>query len=121
MSRVRLTNDQTPVWCNAPDGQNRTAATATLRDSPSACRGGHPRRSCDRLGVMALSLMGANPGDLRVPARAPHHDEPGNAVLSRRAMTEDKDSWLELLEIRDADAAVWELVVACPQCRMWQA
>jgi hypothetical protein len=36
-------------------------------------------------------------------------------------MTEDKDSWLELLEIRDADAAVWELVVACPQCRMWQA
>jgi hypothetical protein len=31
-------------------------------------------------------------------------------------VTEDRDSWLELLEIRDADAAMWEVVVACPEC-----
>ena len=51
---------------------------------------------------------------------APHHDEPGNAVLSRRAMTDDRGSWLELLEIHDADATIWEVVVACPECGMRQ-
>jgi hypothetical protein len=52
-----------------------------------------------------------------VPAGgAPHHDEPGNTVLSRRAMIEDGDSWLELLPIHDANATIWEVVVACPEC-----
>ena len=36
-------------------------------------------------------------------------------------MTEDRDSWLELLEIRDADAPMWEVVVACPECGMQQS
>lgn len=52
--------------------------------------------------------------------RAPHRDQPGNTILSRRTVTEDRDSWLELLEIHDADAAIWEVVVACPECGMRQ-
>lgn len=35
-------------------------------------------------------------------------------------MTEDWDSWLELLEVPDGDATIWEVVVACPQCGMRQ-
>lgn len=35
-------------------------------------------------------------------------------------MTKDRDSWLELLEIHDADATIWEVVVACPECGMRQ-
>lgn len=35
-------------------------------------------------------------------------------------MTEDRDSWLELREIYDADATVWDVVVACPRCGMRQ-
>jgi hypothetical protein len=31
-------------------------------------------------------------------------------------MIKDGDSWLELLEIHDADATIWEVVVACPEC-----
>jgi len=52
--------------------------------------------------------------------RAPHHDQPGSTVLSRRTVTEDRDSWLELLETRDADATIWDVVVACPECGMRQ-
>ena len=59
---------------------------------------------------------------LMVPAGgAPQHDEAGDPVLSRRAMIEDGDSWLELLPIHDADATRWNVVVACPQCGMRQA
>jgi hypothetical protein len=36
-------------------------------------------------------------------------------------MTEDRDSWLELLPIHDADATIWEVVVACPECGMRRA
>jgi len=39
---------------------------------------------------------------------------------ARRTVTEDRDSWLELLQIRDADATIWEVVVACPGCGMRQ-
>jgi hypothetical protein len=35
-------------------------------------------------------------------------------------MTEDRDSWLELLPVRDTDATVWKVVVACPECGMRQ-
>jgi hypothetical protein len=35
-------------------------------------------------------------------------------------MIEDGDRWLELLPVHDADATVWEVVVACPECRMRQ-
>jgi hypothetical protein len=35
-------------------------------------------------------------------------------------MTEDRNSWLELLPIRDTDATIWEVMVACPECRMRQ-
>jgi hypothetical protein len=35
-------------------------------------------------------------------------------------MTEGRDSWLELLPIRDTDATIWEVMVACPECRMRQ-
>jgi hypothetical protein len=35
-------------------------------------------------------------------------------------MTEDRDSWLEHLPIRDTDATIWEVMVACPECRMRQ-
>jgi hypothetical protein len=35
-------------------------------------------------------------------------------------MTENRDSWLELLPIHDADATIWEVVVACPECGMRQ-
>jgi hypothetical protein len=35
-------------------------------------------------------------------------------------VTEDRDSWLELLEIHAADATIWEVVVACPECGMRQ-
>ena len=35
-------------------------------------------------------------------------------------MTEDRDSWLELLPIRDTDATIWDVVVACLECRMRQ-
>jgi hypothetical protein len=35
-------------------------------------------------------------------------------------MTENRDSWLELLEINDAAATIWEVVVACPECGMRQ-
>ena len=35
-------------------------------------------------------------------------------------MTEDRDSWLELLPVHDADATIWEVVVACPECGMRQ-
>jgi hypothetical protein len=30
-------------------------------------------------------------------------------------MTEDRDSWLELLPIRDTDATISEVMVACPE------
>jgi hypothetical protein len=33
---------------------------------------------------------------------------------------EDRNSWLELLETRDADATIWDVVVACPACGMRQ-
>lgn len=36
-------------------------------------------------------------------------------------MTEDRDSWLELLEIYDADATIWEVTVACRRCGMRQS
>jgi hypothetical protein len=36
-------------------------------------------------------------------------------------MTEDRDSWLELLPIHDADVTIWEVVVACPECGMRQS
>ena len=35
-------------------------------------------------------------------------------------MTEDRDSWLQLLKVDDADATIWEVVVACPKCGMRQ-
>jgi hypothetical protein len=35
-------------------------------------------------------------------------------------MTEDRDSWLELLPIRDTDATIWEVIVACPECGIRQ-
>lgn len=35
-------------------------------------------------------------------------------------MTEYRDSWLELLQIHDAAATIWEVVVACPECGMRQ-
>jgi hypothetical protein len=35
-------------------------------------------------------------------------------------VTEDRDNWLELLEIHAADVTLWEVVVACPECGMRQ-
>ena len=35
-------------------------------------------------------------------------------------MTDDTDSWFELVAIGDADAAMWAVAVACAQCGMRQ-
>ena len=35
-------------------------------------------------------------------------------------MAEHAGRWPELLPVYDADAAIWEVVVACPECGMRQ-